>query len=318
MADTSTNGHGFGRIDVHHHIAPPEYIRSLSPDARMPPPLAGWTPERSIETMDEGGVDFSLTSITLPGLWFGDVAEARRMARLCNDYAAQLRADHPNRFGMFVNLPLPDIDGSLAEIEYGMDQLGADGIVLFTSYGDVWLGDPAYDTVYAELNRRKCIVYVHPMTPECCENILPGIPDAVVEYQTDTSRAIARVVFGGMAAKFPDIRFIWSHGGGTMPFLIHRYEKLGALPQSAEAVPDGFMAAARKFYYDTAQVAEQAAMLALRAVASSDNIVFGTDFPFLSADHHTRGLAACGVFNEQELRAIDSGNILKWLPQYAD
>ncbi|NQV56932.1 MAG: amidohydrolase, partial [Rhodospirillales bacterium] len=205
----------FTRIDVHHHLAPPEYISELSPAQRIPPPLANWTPERSIETMDEGGVDLSLTSITLPGLWFGDDAQAQRLARMCNDYAARLRSDYPGRFGMFVNLPLPDIDTSLAEIEYGLDELKADGVVLFTSYGDVWLGDPAYDAVYAELNRRKAVVYTHPMTPNCCENILPGIPDAVIEYQTDTSRAIARVVFGGMAAKYPDIRIIWSHGGGT-------------------------------------------------------------------------------------------------------
>jgi predicted TIM-barrel fold metal-dependent hydrolase len=316
MANTSGSARGPNRIDVHHHIAPPEYIRALSPDARMPPPLKNWTVERSIETMDEGGVDLSLTSITLPGLWFGDPAEARRMARLCNDYAAGLRADHPGRFGMFVNLPLPDIDGSLAEIAYGMDELKADGVVLFTSYGDVWLGDPAYDEVYAELNRRKCVVYTHPMTPDCCRNILPGIPDAVVEYQTDTTRAIARVVFGGMAAKYPDIRLIWSHGGGTMPFLVDRFIKLGALTASADAVPDGFLSAAGKFFYDTAQVANEAAMLALRAVASPDNIVFGTDFPFMSADHHNKGLSASGVFSEQELRGIDRDNILKWLPEY--
>ena len=305
------------RIDVHHHIAPPEYIQALSPAARMPPPLKNWTPERSIETMDEGGVDLSLTSITLPGLWFGDLAKARRMARMCNDYAAQLRSDYPGRFGMFVNMPLPDVDGSLAEIEYGMDQLDADGVVLFTSYGDVWLGDPAYDAVYEELNRRKAVVYTHPMTPHCCANILPGIPDSVIEYQTDTSRAIARVVFGGMAAKYPDIRFIWSHGGGTMPFLVERYIKLGELPESAEAVPGGFLAVAGKFFYDTAQVVNEAAMLALRSVASADNIVFGTDFPFLSADYHTKGLSASGVFNAEELRGIDRDNILRWLPQYA-
>ena len=313
MAISSTPAQSVNRIDVHHHIAPPDYIQELLPSRHLPPPLANWTPEGSIETMDQGGVDVSLTSITLPGLWFGDLEQTRRLARLCNDYAAKLRADHPGRFGMFVNLPIRDIEGSLAEIEYGMDELKADGVVMFTSYGDVWLGDPAYDPVYEELNRRKVVVYTHPMTPTCCENLVPGVVDAMIEYQTDTSRAIARVVFGGMAAKFPDIRIIWSHGGGTMPFLVDRFNRWAAHPDYAKDFPGGFLAAARKFIYDTAQVSNESAMLALKSVAQAENIAFGTDYPFLSAAYHRDGLKDCGVFDDAELRDIDIGNILRWL-----
>ena len=167
----------FNRIDVHHHLSPPGYIAELGPNQRLTPQTLAWTPEKAIEQMEKGGVDLAITSITTPGIWFGLHAAARRLARLCNDYAAKIRNDHPGRFGMFVNLPLPDVDGSLAEIEYGMDQLKADGVCLFTSYGDKWLGDPAFDKVFAELNRRKCVVYVHPTTCTCCTNMLPGFPD---------------------------------------------------------------------------------------------------------------------------------------------
>ena len=151
--------------------------------------------------MDKAGVATSITSITTPGVWIGDNAQGRRVARECNDYAARLVVDYPGRFGMFAALPLPDIDASLREIEYGLDVLKADGICLFTSYRDKWLGDPAFEPVMAELNRRKAVVYTHPEAPLCCRNLIPGINEAVIEYGTDTTRAIARLLFSGTAQR---------------------------------------------------------------------------------------------------------------------
>ncbi|HEY1504972.1 MAG TPA: amidohydrolase family protein, partial [Stellaceae bacterium] len=127
---------GPNRIDVHHHISPPGYIAELDPKGILTKETRDWTPQQSLDEMDRGGVQVALTSITTPGLWFGDVAAAKKLTRLCNDYAAKLVSDHPKRFGMFVNLPMPDIDASLKEIEYGLDVLKADGVVFFTSYGD--------------------------------------------------------------------------------------------------------------------------------------------------------------------------------------
>jgi predicted TIM-barrel fold metal-dependent hydrolase len=151
------------RIDVHHHISPPAYIKETF-KLQQPPTLA-WTPEKSLEDMDKAGVAVAITSITTPGVWLGDDAQGRHLARLCNDYAATLAADHPGRFGVFAALPLPDREGSLREIEYGLDVLKADGIALLTNYRDKWLGDPAFDPVMEELNRRKAIVYTHPEAP---------------------------------------------------------------------------------------------------------------------------------------------------------
>jgi 6-methylsalicylate decarboxylase len=269
---------------------------------------------RHIEDMDRAGVAVSLLSITTPGLWFGDNSGARRLARACNDFAAKLSADRPGRFGIFTALPLPDIDGALAEIAYGLDTLKADGVGLFTSYGDKWLGDPAFDPVLAELNRRKAVAHVHPTTANCCRNLLPGIPDAAIEFGTDSTRAIARLVFGGAAARYPDIKLIFSHAGGTMPFLVERFDLLAKTPQYAAQFPEGFRAAARKFHYDTAQAANAIAMSGLKQIVPVSQIVFGTDYPFRTALDHVEGLHRCGVFDAAELQAIDRGNALGLLP----
>ena len=304
------------RIDVHHHVSPPEYLAELGPNQRLTPQTLAWTPAVALEQMDRGGVDIAITSVTTPGLWFGLHSHARRLARSCNEYAAKIRLDHPGRFGMFVNLPLPDVEGSLREIEYGLDVLKADGVSLFTCYGDKWLGDPAFDAVFDELNRRKAVVYTHPTTCTCCTNMLPGLNDSMIEYQTDTSRAIARLVFSGTAARCPDIQVIWSHGGGTMPFLIDRYINATRLPQYRSQFPDGFLPVARRFYYDTAQVPNRPALSALTGVVPVSRILFGTDFPWLTAEHHVKGITESGLFSEQDLKAIDSENALRLMPRY--
>ena len=305
------------RIDVHHHIAPPAYLEELAPMKRLTPQTVNWTVQKTLDQMDEAGVAVSITSVTTPGFWFGSHSPARRLARACNDWAAKMVSDHPGRFGMFVNLPLPDVEGALREIEYGMDVLKADGVSLFTSYVDKWLGDPAFDAIFAELNRRKAVVYTHPNTCACCTNLVPGIIDAAIEYGTDTSRAIARFIFSGSAKRYPDIKIIWSHGGGTMPFLIDRYHAMSRMPQYKDLCPDGFLPVARSFYYDTAQIPNRPALLALKEVVTADNIMFGTDFPWLTSAHHVKGITESGVFSEAEMRGIDSGNALKILPQYA-
>jgi len=307
-----------GRIDVHHHLTPPGYITELGPGGKnmLEPPTLGWTPAKAIEEMDQGGVSTSITSITTPGLWFGEAASAQRLARGCNDYAAKLVSDYPRRFGMFVNLPIPDIEGSLKEIAYGLDDLKADGVSLFTSYGDKWLGDPAFDPVFEELNRRKAVVYTHPTLNDCCRNLVPGIINSAIEYGTDTTRAIARMVFSGTSQKFPDIKLIWSHAGGTMPYLVGRLTRMSETPKYATLLPKGFLSEAQRFYYDTAQAASVPAMMALKAVAPMPHILFGTDFPYLTAAPQVKGLIDSKVFSAEELAGIEWGNFRTLIPRY--
>jgi predicted TIM-barrel fold metal-dependent hydrolase len=299
------------RIDVHHHLAPPSWMAKMIPQN----PIRKWTVEKSIEDMDNAGVATSILSITTPGVWFGDAEEARRIARESNDYAAKLVADYPGRFGMFAVLPLPDIDASQREIEYAMDTLEADGIGLLTNYDTKWLGDPFFAPIFDELNRRKLVVYTHPTTASCCTNLVPNVPDAMIEYGTDTSRTVASLIFSGAAIRYPDIRLIFSHAGGTVPFLVERFLFQAKQPQSAPHVPNGVLHELKRFYYDTAQAFQPGNMAALTKIAEVSQILFGTDFPYRTAAEHVAGLRECG-FSAAELQAIDRDNALTLLPRF--
>ena len=311
-------------IDVHHHLVPPGYLNQVPSDDAVPGAsatprraLAEWSVERSIDQMDQAGVSSSMLSISNPGIWFGDTEKARKLARDCNEYAARLVTAYPKRFGMFAALPLPDVEGGLREIEYALDVLKADGIGLYTSYGNKWLGDPAFDAIFAELNRRKALVYTHPTTADCCRNLQPAVSPNVVEYQTDTTRAIAGILASGTASRFPDVRIIFSHAGGTMPFLIERFAGWAKSPQIARRLPQGLNHELERFYYDTAQTSNNVAMGALAKLVPNSQILFGTDYPFRTVVEHVRNLTECGVFNEAQLAAIGRGNALALFPRLA-
>lgn len=302
------------RIDVHHHLAPPDYLAAVRGHLTVPPPLATWSPDKSLDDMAAAGIATAMLSVSTPGLWWGDVGATAKLARGCNEYAAQLGRDHPGRFGFFAALPMPNADATLGEIGYALDTLKADGVALFTSYDSKWLGDAAFVPVFDELNRRKAVAYVHPTTAACCSNLIPYIPDKVIEFGTDTSRTIASLVFSGAAERWPDIRFIFAHAGGTVPFLIERFEDLARTPQAAKMLPGGVRAPLQRFFYDTAQAANPAAMGALRQLVAPTQILFGTDFPFRNGIENVNGLKSCGL-SESELQLISRDNALALLPR---
>jgi 6-methylsalicylate decarboxylase len=304
------------RIDVHHHLSPPTFISAVSASGFRDPLMINWTPEKSLADMDKAGVEVAMLSVTTPALGITSGEAARKLARECNEYAAKLRADHPGRFGNFAMIPLTDTDGSLQEIAYALETLKADGIGLMTSYGDKWLGDPSFLPVMEELNRRKALVYTHPTTANCCVNLVKTQQPVMIEFGTDTTRAIADIVFSGNARKFRDIRWIFSHAGGTMPFLIERFVRNPLLvPDAKDTVPEGALAELKRFTYDTAQTSNKAAMSALTAIIPLSQIVFGTDFPYRTGIDHVRGLRESGVFTEAQLMDIERGNALKLLPR---
>ena len=217
--------------------------------------------------------------------------------------------DHPGRFGQFATISPPDIENSLKEIEYSFDTLKADGVGVMTSYGKQYLGDPSYAPIYEELNRRKALVYVHPTTPACCSNLVPGIPPSAVEYATDSTRTIAHVVFSGTAAKYPDIRWIFSHSGGTLPFLTGRFIRLAQERKMADPLP-----AFRKFYYELAQGNTPGQIAALLKMVPISQVLYGTDYPFRDGAEVNAGIAAYG-FSTEDIRSIEREVALKLLPQ---
>jgi 6-methylsalicylate decarboxylase len=298
-----------GRIDIHHHITPPALVKAVGADA-----LAGfakWTPEKALDEMGAAGVAMGVASI--PPHY--DPAVVDRLAHDCNDYAARLAQDHRGKFGVFAMMPMPHVDVTLKEVEYAYDTLKVDGVAFYTNYGDKWLGDAAFAPVFEELNRRKAVAFTHPITANCCKDLIAGIGDGAIEWQTDTTRAIAQMIFGGFQEKYPNVRMIFSHGGGTMPFLVERFNGMARSPKYAAKFPQGFGGAAGKFYYDTAQVSNPPAMSALTKVVPISQILFGTDYPARTLTEHVKGLNECGVVSAADLSLIEHGNALALLPE---
>jgi 6-methylsalicylate decarboxylase len=310
------------RIDVHHHILPPEYVATVG-DARIGPLIVSgktpeWTPEISIAAMERHGIATAITSISAPGLWFGNDTETLHLCRLCNEYAARIRADHPQRFGLFASLPLPNVDASLAEIAYALDTLKADGIGLLTSYGERYPGDPAFAAVFDELDRRGAVVYFHP-TNAACSMCQPEIPAATLDFPFDTTRAIVSLLYGGTFARCRNIRFIFSHAGGAVPFLAERIARLAVRPEFKDKVPNGVLPELRRLYYDTALSANWLAFRSLFELVGSDRVLFGSDYPFApeaTMAATVKGLADMGL-GDAVLRAIERDNALTLFPHLA-
>ena len=298
------------RIDIHQHFVSPGFLATLNAkNATTPiPGLAAWkdfSPARAVETLDRVGVQTAMLSITAPGVWFGDVQEARRLAREMNDYAAaRMVSDHKGRFGLFAVLPLPDVEGSLREIEYAFDTLKADGVGVLTSYGSAWLGDPSFAPVMAELNRRKAVVYTHPTDA----GMLPGAgsargkPDAGVPHrhhahdrqpggQRDGRQEPGRPLHLLPRRRHADV--------GGWPAARPRDD--GGQPGEAGR-PNTRLFQLRRFFYDTAGSANPVNMQALRALVPTSQIVFGTDAPFFDGAPQVQGLQRAGFTPEEFAR----------------
>jgi 6-methylsalicylate decarboxylase len=316
----SSNGAKPDRIDVHHHILPPPYMlrardRVLEISDRDHSALLNWTPARAVEEMDRSRISAAITSLSLPGVWFGGAEAARSLARTCNEYAAQMMRDYTGRFGLFAALPLPDTEGSLREIAYAFDVLKADGIGLVSSYEDKWPGDPAFAPVFEELNRRKAVVFIHPTAPSCCGHLMPGIAASTVEFLFDTTRAIVSLLVNGTFSRFPDIRFIFCHAGGTMPVLAARTNAfVERHKEIVERVPNGVPYELRRLYYDVANSINPSSMAAVMNLVPTSQLLFGSDFPYVPLAVTANGLDHFGL-SSSDLRAVNCENAMRLFPR---
>lgn len=306
-----------GRIDVHQHTVPPFYTKAMEKEILATGhPLPTWTPALAIETMDKNGIAVGMlspmTRVVQDSL--SDKSErARKLARQNNDYAQQLVRDHPGRFGHFAAIPFPDAEGSLREIEYALDTLKADGIGLWTSYGDKWPGDPIFAPVFEELNRRKAIIYTHSAPPACCRSLQPGVIDSVVEYDFDITRAIVSYLESGAFRKYPNICFIFPHSGGTLPVLANRVSE--SLPEKrSEQAATELMGEMKQLYFDVAHATYPAPLSALTKIVPVSQILFGSDYPIVPFPVTEGPLDHFG-FSAEDLQAINRGNAERLFPR---
>jgi aminocarboxymuconate-semialdehyde decarboxylase len=306
------------RIDVHQHVVPTFWAKELpthggDPSGTVIPP---WSPQSAIDMMDSQEIATGILSLTAPGVARWYKMERRQMARRVNEYTADLVAKRPDRFGNFATLPLPDVDGALRELEYALDTLRADGVILLANYGQKYLGDAAFEPLWAALHRRQAVVFVHPGQPPL--PTVEGVAGPLVDYPFDTTRTAVQLVLNGIIGRYPGTRIILAHAGGFLPYASHRFAELARVFRPDAAKPDDILASFQRFYFDTALSSGPAALPSLKAFAGSGHILFGSDFPYVSAGivaSFTGKLDDYGDLTVDEHRAVSHGNAWTLFPR---
>lgn len=308
-------------IDVHHHILPDFFWRETNegqaPVGGITPPP--WDKDSTLAFMDEAGIDVAVTSISSPGVHVGDDARARALARRCNELAAGLIQARPDRFGGFAALPLPDVDGALTELSYALDVLKLDGVVLFSNARGIYLGDRRFEPLFQELERRRAVVFVHPtVSPDPSAHGL-GLPDSLIDFTADTTRAVAHMHYSNRFARTPNVKYIFSHAGGTIPYLAGRFsivDKMKVIPgdEHRGSAADTF----RRLYWDTALSWSDPVLRMLRSTVGMTQVLFGSDYPYLRRDLAVGcvgEMARTEELTDGERRSVLSENALKLFPR---
>jgi len=318
-----------GRIDLHAHHIPPVYREALLKAGMLtiggyPTPV--WTPGRAIAFMDSFGIQLQVLSLSDPGVSFLSGAPARTLARQVNEYTAGLIREHPTRFGGYAVLPLPDIAASLEELAYALDLLKLDGVALLTSYGGVNSALPQFELLWAEINRRKAFVFMHPATLAANDKPSYGLPDFLVEFTFETTRFCAVALNTALTTRYPDLRIQLAHAGGAFPFLNYRVGVLenggpDQVLKNPESVTGVLPVAQQKgFYYDTALNPAPAAMRSILEISDINHIVFGSDWPFTELLLTRSGDPQPELsltFPAQQRHVLERGNALHQLPTLA-
>jgi predicted TIM-barrel fold metal-dependent hydrolase len=311
----------FGKIDVHSHFLPSGYAdEMIRAGVSMPDGMPGypqWNPELALTTYDSFDIKTGILSISSPGVHYGDDLAAKRLARRVNEAGADLVRRFPSRFGLFASLPLPAIDASLEELAYALDVLGADGIELKTNAAGSYLGDPKFDPVFDELNRRKALVFVHPTSPSCSQCGLSH-PRSVIEFPFDTTRAVMNMIFSGTLARCPHLRIIVPHSGGALPMLARRIASYGARPQISREGSVDVMGLLRTLYYDTANAGSDQTLASTLQLVDPSHMVYGSDWPWATASAVATNISdieKASLLTERERSAIYRENALALFPR---
>lgn len=288
----------------------------------MLPSIRSWDAAKSLAEMDRAGVSTALLSVSTQAFTEAmDVESRRQLARTCNDFGRQLVTKHAGRFGLFAFLPLPDVEGSLHELEYSIDTLGVDGVGLMTSYDSRWIGDPSFSPLLEELDRRHAVAFVHPRAPACCANLMPQTSRAeagLLEFPYDTGRAIVSLLLGGSLIRYRNIKWIFCHAGGAIPMLAGRIRTSAPdlVPNLEQIAPEGIDFELRRLYFDTANSAYPATMAALLTYSPIAQVFFGSDYPYVGIDRNMQDFSSLQLRPEQA-DAIQRGNALRLFPRLA-
>lgn len=306
------------RTDVHQHLLPPFYrdaLRTAGITEAGGRALPGWSPEQALDFMGNAGVTAAVLSVSTPGTTFlTGPAAAAALAHQINDYGAELTQQYPDRFGHFATLPMPDVERSAAEAARALDGLHADGVILLANAGGTYLGSPGQDPLFAVLDDRHAVAFVHPA--DLPGPSVPGIPPFATDFLLDTTRAAYLLVRNQVVRRYPNIRFILSHAGGFVPYAAHRMA-MGIAGEDGTSIRDT-LTGLRSFYYDTALSASPSALAALLAFAQPGRILYGSDWPFAPAtavSYFNAGLA--GHLAQTPLSdAVSYGNAAALFPRF--
>lgn len=314
-------------IDVHAHFVPDIYRTAAvaaghaQPDGM--PAIPAWSEAEMIAMMDRQGIRTAFLSISSPGVHFGDDAAARDLARAVNREGARLKTAHPGRIGSLASLPLPDVAGALAEIAFALDTLKADGVIIESNSAGIYLGDPRFDPVLAELDRRGAVVLLHPTSPHCpaCSRGSVPLPAPVLEFMFETTRAVTNLILTKAIDRFPRIKFVIPHAGAALPALIDRIVMTaGIIPSMAGTSPQAIMDSVRSLHFDLAGAPVPRLLAALRSVADPTRLLYGSDWPFtpeIAVAMLRQRLDEALAGDPAERAAILSGNARRLFPRLA-
>lgn len=324
MSDYGSTGCACGRIDVHAHFLPECYTHALAKaglktlDGGFPIPA--WSADAALEMMKRQDIETAMISLSSPSTHFLPIDEKPRLVREVNDAGSALVRSYPGKFGFFASLPLPDIDGAMKEIEYSFDTLGVDGVILETNIVGEYLGSARFAPIFAELNGRKAVVFLHPTSPACFDALALGRPAPLLEFPLDTTRTIVDLLYSRTLQTCPDLKVIVPHGGAALPALAARIAAFANLPiieQRPDSEQEVFETLAR-LYYDVALSAHPIPLGALRRLAPITQILFGSDWPFtpeMGVARNIGQLSASSELSESDMRAIARENAARIFPR---
>ncbi|KAF4303651.1 putative amidohydrolase family protein [Botryosphaeria dothidea] len=282
------------RVDVHHHFVPPFYAQALQDRGGDPSrwKTPEWTLEKDMQFNKQEGIAFTFQSMTAPGTSVLPLNEQVDFCRKVNNYAAAIRDAHPTRYGFFASIPsLLDPAAAHRELLHALDTLHADGITLYTRYGAAnhYLGHPDFRATWALLDARRAVVFVHPTHPADTAPVNPRLPQPMIDYPHETTRAAVDLLVSGTLRAHPGVKVILPHAGGTLPYLALRPAALLPFVEGADADSDNgkatelFLEDARRFYFDIALSAGHLTLDLLKGFARPGHVLFGSDFPYAPA-----------------------------------